>query len=525
MKRRTFLAASAAVLAAPSIGRAADAQVLKFIPQSDVTVLDPIWTTAYVTRNHGFMIFDTLYGIDGAYVTRPQMVEGHRVERDGLQWDLTLRDGLSWHDGENVLSRDCAASIKRWGARDPFGQTLMAYTDEISTPDDKTIRFRLKKPFALLPDALGKPGSNFCAMMPERLAKTDPFTGVTEMIGSGPFKWNASERVVGSRAVYDRNPNYKPRDGKTTGWTAGPKIVHFDRVEWHVIPDESTKANALTTGEVDWWENPTSDMLPLIRRSSAISTKVTDPTGTMSCLRMNQLFPPFDKPEVRRALMHAITQREFMIAANGTDQKLWHAPAGIFCPELPMGTTVELSMFETAPDYKALAAEIRKAGYKGEKVVLMVPTDQAILQAECDVLADIMKKVEIAVDYQAMDWGTLVQRRALQKPPQEGGWNVFITGWNGLDQSNPVGHVFLRGSGKQAMFGWPTAPKIEALRQEWIDSQTLDAQKKIAVEIQKQAFVDVPYIPLGQYFSPTGYAKNLTGILDGFPIFWNVQRS
>ena len=242
MRRRTFLAASAASLALPSIARAQGSRVLKFIPQADVTVLDPIWTTAYVTRNHGFMIFDTLYGIDNTYSAQPQMVEGHTVEDDGKLWKLTLRDGLKWHDGEKVLARDCVASIQRWGKRDAFGQTLIAYTDELSAPDDKTIQFRLKQPFALLPDALGKPGSNFCAMMPERLAKTDAFTQLKadQMIGSGPFKFKADERVVGSQVVYVRNADYVPRPSGTPEWTSGPKIVNFDRVEWHVIPDAST---------------------------------------------------------------------------------------------------------------------------------------------------------------------------------------------------------------------------------------------------------------------------------------------
>jgi peptide/nickel transport system substrate-binding protein len=528
MKRRTFLAAgaaSAAALALPSIGGAAEAKLLRFVPQSDVTILDPIWTTAYVTRNHGFMIFDTLYGIDNNYAVQPQMVAGHRTEEDGKQWDLTLRDGLLWHDGTKVLARDCVASIKRWGARDPFGLTLMAYTDELSAPDDKTIRFRLKKPFALLPDALGKPGSNFCAMMPEHLASTDAFKPLTEMVGSGPFKWNARERVVGSLAVYERNAAYQPRLGGSAQWTSGPKIVNFDRVEWHVIPDESTKANALITGEVDWWENPTSDMLPLLKGSSSITTRVTDPTGIMSCWRMNQLWPPFDNPKLRRALLKVIDQQEYMTAANGTDPVLWHVPDGFFCPQLPMGSTAGLSVFEGKRDFTAAAAEIKAAGYAGEKVVLLVPTDQAVLKAECDVAADMLKQCGVNVDYQAMDWGTLVQRRADQRSPDSGGWNLFITGWSGLDQSNPVGHVFLRGNGKQGMLGWPSAPKIETLRQQWIDSQSVDDQKKLAVAIQQQALEDLPYIPLGQYFSPTAYRKDVADILDGFVLFWNVRKA
>jgi peptide/nickel transport system substrate-binding protein len=524
MKRRTFLAATAA-LATPSIVRAAGTGLLKFIPQSDVTVLDPIWTTAYVTRNHGFMIFDTLYGIDNAYRAQPQMVEGHTTEDDGKLWKLTLRDGLKWHDGETVLARDCVASIQRWGKRDPYGQALMAYTDELSAGDDKTIVFRLKKPFGLLPDALGKPGANFCAMMPERLAKTDAFKQVTEMIGSGPFKWNAAERVVGALAVYERNAAYQPRTGGAIEWTAGPKIVHFDRVEWHVIPDESTKANALVAGEVDWWENPTADMLPLVRRDPHCTAAVEDETGIMSCMRLNELWPPFDNPAIRRALFGAIDQSEYMTAASGTDHDLWTVPTGFFCPGLPMASDAGLDVLRGKRDFAAVKQALAAAGYRGEKVVILSPTDQSILKQECNVCADMLKQAGMNVDYQEMDWGTVVQRRAMMDSPDKGGWNLFITGWSGLDQSNPVGHVFLRGNGKSGMMGWPDSPKIEALRQEWIDAPDLAARQKLAVALQLQAFNDVPYAPLGQYLQATAWRKDITDKLNGFVKFWNVRRS
>ena len=222
LNRRSFMALSGAALAAPALAQGSAARTLKFIPQADLTVLDPIWTTAYVTRNHGLAVFDTLYGTDAAYAAQPQMVAGHTVENDGTLWRLTLRPGLTFHDGSPVLARDCVASVARWGKRDAMGQTLMAYTDELSAPDDRTIQFRLKKPFALLPDALGKVGSSICAIMPERLAKTDPFTQVTEMVGSGPFRFKADERVVGARVVYERFAGYVPREGGEPQWTSGP---------------------------------------------------------------------------------------------------------------------------------------------------------------------------------------------------------------------------------------------------------------------------------------------------------------
>ncbi len=204
MNRRSLLKGLGAAglgLAAPSIAAAQGARVLKFIPHADLTVLDPIWTTAYVTRNHGYLVYDTLFGMDSSYKTSPQMAEGMTVENDGKLVRITLRNGLKFHDGEKVLAKDCVASIQRWGKRDTFGQTLMAVTDELSAPDDKTIQFRLKRAFPLLPDALAKPPSNFAAMMPERLAKTDAFTQITEVVGSGPFKFVAKERNAGHIVV------------------------------------------------------------------------------------------------------------------------------------------------------------------------------------------------------------------------------------------------------------------------------------------------------------------------------------
>ena len=417
MQRRHFLAATAATLAAPQIARGQSNRVLKFVPQSDVTVLDPIWTTAYVTRNHGYMIFDTLFGTDAAMQASPQMAAGMTTDNDGKLVRITLRDSLKFHDGTPVLARDCVASIQRWAKRDTFGQTLMAVTDELTAADDKTIQFRLKKPFALLPDALGKSPTNFPAMMPERLAKTDAFTQVTEMVGSGPYKFNAQERVVGSLVVYDRFTDYVPRTGGTPSWTAGPKIVNFDRVEWHVIPDAGTAMAALQTDEVDWWENPGNDLLPVLRNAPNVKVEIQDPTGLMGCMRLNHLTAPFNNPAIRRALLKAIDQQDFCEASSGDDPAMWHVPTGLFCPQSPFATTAGLEVFSGKRDYDAVRKEIIAAGYKGEKTVVLAPTDFPLLKAMADVCADVFQKIGLNVDYQAMDWGTVVQRRSRKTPP------------------------------------------------------------------------------------------------------------
>ncbi|MBN8873479.1 MAG: ABC transporter substrate-binding protein [Rhodospirillales bacterium] len=528
MKRRTFLHAGAAALAsplaAPALAQAPGKRVLTFVPQADIAVLDPVWTTTYQTRDHGFLVFDTLFGLDGAYRPQPQMAAGASSENDGRAWKITLRDGLKFHDGEPVLARDAAASIRRWGARDGFGQALIAATDAIEAPDDKTIVVRLKHPFPLLPDALAKTPPSMCPIMPERLAATDPFKQVTEMVGSGPYRYKADERVPGAQVVYERFDAYVPRADGTPDGTSGPKVAHFDRIEWRIMPDPSTVSAALQRGEIDWWLAPDADLLPLLRRQSRLKVETTVPTGFIATMRFNQLQPPFDNPAIRRAIIGAITQADYMIGMVGTDPALWKDGVGYFCPGTPLANDAGMQALTSPRNLDGVKKALSDAGYKGEKVVILTPTDIASAKALAEITADLLSRIGMTVDAQTMDWATLVQRRVKTDPIDQGGWSIYHTSWSGLDMVNPAGHIFLRANGKAAAPGWPDSPTLEALRSAWFVAPDAAAQKSLAEQIQTQAFKDVPYIPLGQYFMPTAYQGNLTGILKGSPVFWNVRR-
>jgi peptide/nickel transport system substrate-binding protein len=526
MKRREFLAGAAATLAAPRIGAAQGASVLKFVPQADLVVLDPIWTTATVTRNHAFLVFDTLYGHDAAFKTQPQMAAGASTEDGGKTCKIVLRDGLSFHDGTPVLARDCVASIKRWGKRDGFGQAVMAATDDISAADDKTIVFRLKAPFPLLLDALGKSTAAPCVIMPERLAQTDAFKQVTEMVGSGPYRFKADEHMAGNLAVYEKFAAYKPRPDGKPEWVAGPKIANFERVEWHTIPDAATAGAAIQSGEMDWWEYLTPDLQPMLKNAPNVVVAINDMTGSMAMMRLNWLYPPFDNPAIRRAILGGVDQADFMTAVAGTDQSLWKTDIGCFPPGTLFASDAGMAPLTGKRDYDRVKADLKAAGYDGGKVVLMGASDLAIIKAEADVGADMLTKCGMNVDYQVMDWGTLVQRRAKKDPPDKGGWNVFFTGFGGLDFANPAVHLLLRGNGANAWFGWPDDPKMEAMRQGWFNAPDLAAQQKICRDIQAQALHDVLYVPLGQYYQPTAFQKSLAAsMMKAFPIFWNVKRT
>ncbi|WP_426957437.1 ABC transporter substrate-binding protein [Muricoccus radiodurans] len=534
MHRRDLLAGAAGAgllgtgafgLSRPSLAQGAASRVLKFIPQSDVTVLDPIITTAYVTRHHGYLVWDTLYGFDEDFKPQPQMAEGHSVEDDGKRVTIRLRTGLKFHDGAPVLARDAVASIRRWAARDALGQVLMTQVAELIAPDDRTILFRLNKPFPLLFEALGKPSTPVCFIMPQRLAETDPATPIREMIGSGPFRYKADERIAGSRVVYEKFADYVPRAEGTPTWTAGPKRVHLDRVEWHVMPDAATASNALGNGEMDWWEQPTADLQPTLRRNRNVVLEIQDPTGLCGIARFNHLHPPFNNPAIRRALLGAVVQGDFMSAVIGTDRSLWKDENGFFPPGTPLASDVGMEALTSPRDVEKVKRDLAAAGYNGEKVVLIAASDFPSLNALAQVGNDMLRRCGMNVDFVATDWGSVVQRRASREPVERGGWSMFFTFWSGLDMFNPGVSQALRGHGQNAWFGWPTMPRIEELRAQWFDAPNLEAQQAIGRQIQEVAFQEVPYLPLGQYFQAWGYRRNITGVLKGLPMFWNVQKA
>jgi peptide/nickel transport system substrate-binding protein len=527
MLRRILLAsaAAAAVLPCPSLAQGSASRVLRFVPQSDLTVIDPVVTTAYVTRNHGLMVWDQLYGLDAGLRPQPQMVEGHTVEDDGRLWTFRLREGLRFHDGEPVRGRDCIASIRRWAQRDALGQALMARLDGMSAPDDRSFVIRLKRPYGAMLDTLSKLGPPALLIMPERLAATDPSQQITEVIGSGPFRWKADERVVGARVVYERNRDYVPRSDGAVSWTAGPKAVHFDRVEWTVMPDPGTAAAALASGEVDWWENPSNDLLPVLERNRGVTTQLATRLGTIGTGIFNQLHSPFDKAAVRRVVLEAMSQEDFMTAAAGADPSLWKAGIGVFTPGSPMATDAGLEVITRKRDLAASRRALREAGYKGERVVLMSPSDNPVLSALGEVCNDLLRRLGMEVDFVVSDWGTLVQRRASKEAPERGGWNIFNTTWAGLDMVNPAVMQVLRTNGAAGFFGWPDIPRITELREAWLDAPDVAEQKRIAAEVQQVAFREVPFLPTGQYFYKTAFRRDLSDIVEGQFVFWNVKRS
>ncbi|HWK45221.1 MAG TPA: ABC transporter substrate-binding protein [Stellaceae bacterium] len=533
MKRRAFLktaaigaaATVAAPFAAPRISFAQNTRVLRFVPQANLSSLDAVAGTQYVVRNASLLVWDTLYGIDSKLVPQPQMCEGHEASADAKTWTFKLRPGLKWHDGEAVTSRDVVASLNRWMVRDTMGQVIKARLDALEALDDRSFRFRLNKPFPKMLFALGKNNAPVAFIMPERIAKTDPFKLISEYVGSGPMKFNTAEWAPGAKAVFEKFADYAPRE-EPGDWLAGGKRMMFDRIEWQILSDPATVAAALQKGEVDWAETPLPDLVPLLRKNKDITVDISDPLGNIGSLRMNHLQPPFNDVRARRALMMALSQQDYMQAVVGDNPDLWKPLPSFFTPGTPFYTEEGGDILKGPRNYDAAKKLLSEAGLLGAKVTLVVATDVAITKAEGDVTADLLKKIGFEVDLIETDWGTVGARRAKKDPPSQGGWNIFHTWHAGADCVNPAAYTALDAGGDKAWFGWPKSDLVQQLIGEWYDAPDAAAEKAAIAKINKASFDLVTYAPTGFFLINQAWRKNVTGVVKApFPMFWGVQKT
>src|SRR6266567_4244795 len=514
-----------ALLAAPASQAIAAGKTITAVMHSDLRVIDPVITTAYITRDHGYMVYDTLVATDANFKIQPQMADW-KVSDDKLTYTFTLRDGLKWHDGAPVTAEDCVASLRRWGKRDGMGQKLMSFTASIEAADAKTITLKLKEPYGLVLESIAKPSSVVPFMMPKRIAETPADKAISEQIGSGPFKFVQAEFQPGVKAVYEKNKDYVPRK-EAPSWASGGKVVKVDRVEWITMPDAQTAVNALQSGDIDFLENPPFDLLPVVTANKDLKVEILNKLGFQTLGRMNFLYPPFDNVKVRRAALMAINQKDVLDALVGNPEYYKICGAFFVCGT-PLATeegSESLVKGNGMAEAKKLLAE---SGYDGTPVVVMVPGDVVTLKAQPTVAVQALRDAGFKVDVQATDWQTVVARRASQKPPKEGGWNMFFTNWVGADVVNPIANFSIGGRGtKGGWFGWAEDAKIEQLKDAYARSGSPEEQKKIAADIQKEAYDQVIYVPLGQYLAPSAWRKSLSGVLDGpaTPIFWNIDKS
>ena len=498
-------------------------KVIRMIPGGDLKIIDPIQNASYISRNHGYMIYDTLFSVDSKGQVKPQMIDTYSLSADKTKYTFTLRQGLKWHDGAPVTAADCVASIKRWGAKDVSGTLLMRELASLDVVNERTFTLTLKEPFGLVIDALGKPSSNVPFMMPERIAKTDPNQQITDATGSGPFIFKKDEWVPGNKVVYVKNPNYVPRNEPADG-LAGGKVVKVDRVEWLYIPDQNTALAALTNGEADIFELPQADFIPTLEKNPNIRL-AADSLGNQGWLRPNHLLPPFNNPKARQALQYLINQEEYMAAAGFPEKFRVKYCAAYFMCGSPNETKAGAEPFKSGQNIEKARQLLKEAGYNGEKIVVLTPSDPPVQAAAALVTVQNLRKAGVNVEAQAMDWSTLLGRRAKKDPVDKGGWHIFHTYSVGYDVVSPVNNAYLQGTCDAAPAGWSCDKTMEELRLAWAREGDVAKRKKLTEDIQKRAYEQSPYVNFGQFFWPMAYRANLKGLIaTGIPVMWNVEK-
>ena len=511
---------AAGLLVAATLPAQAQTKVMRIAPLTDLRVLDPVFTGAYAVRNHAYMVYDTPLALDAKGVPRPQMVDSWVKSKDGKLWTFKLRDGLRFHDGSDVTANDVVVSLQRWAKRDVLGQAIVKAGGAFKVEDGKTFTLTLAQPFGLVLEALARAAF----VMPARIAVAEPTKPITEAVGSGPFMFKKDEWVPGNKIVWVKNPHYVPRKEAADG-LAGGKKAHLDRVEWHIMPDPNTQAQAIRRGEIDMIEGVGADFIaPMF---SDKDLRVVPLAAFQGIMYLNQLHPPFNNPKARQALLHIIKQAD-MMAGLGYPVNLRMPYCGAFFICGTANATDAGSEPYRVQDLALARKLLAEAGYKGEKIVVLSPTGVPVLGPLTQVAIKQMQAAGLNIDAQVMDFGSLVTRRTRKDAPDKGGWNIYISAAAQPDLDSPVTNGFITGGCLSGLPGWVCDEALQKMAAAWLNEPNAAERRKLIDSIQRRAYEVVSYVPLGQFTPVIALRKEVKGTTvieqTGIAAMWGVDK-
>jgi len=512
---------AAAMLALAGWVAPGHADTLRAVFGAPLQILDPLSTTAYITRDHGFMVYDTLFGVDIDGNVQPQMVQTWSVDDAQTTWTFTLRDGLRFHDGNPVTADDVVASLVRWQANDTLGGKMAARTRAITALDAQTVQIELSEPFGPMLMALGKPSAIVPFILPRKVLDAAGSGRITQHIGSGPFIFQESEFRPGERSVYVKNPHYQPRAEPPSG-TAGGKVVNLDRVELLFLKDAQTTVNALRNQEIDYIDEASFEQVAALQADPALEVVARTPSR-FYVMRFNSLTPPFDDVRVRRAAMLAVNQEAIMRVQVGI-AGAWEACTSVYpCGSRFASTPAD---YTGRPDFAQAKKLLADAGYDGTPIVILDTPELHNLSKTATVAAALLQQAGFKTRLQPLDWASWLQKRTSMAPARAGGWNLFFAAWDPQDLTLPLASAPLTANGKGGWPGWFEDREVERLMVDFTGAADLPAQRRIATAIQSRILAQAAVVPLGQ---TAGFGVMRKNSLDGLlpriasTVFWNVR--
>lgn len=516
---KTVGCAVALAVAFLATGAAARAATVEAVLEADVAVLDPHYTTAYPTRTFGYMVFDTLFGTDGAGQPKPQMVASWTVSEDRLRWTFTLRDGLLWHDGRTVTAADCVASLRRWASRNAMGGRLMAVTASLETLDAKSFVLILREPYGLVLETLATTSAPGPFMLPERLASRPGNERLSEVVGSGPFVFEPAGYVPGNRMKLLRNQAYSPRK-EAADFLAGGKHVHLDAVEIKVIPDGATAVAALQSGEVDYLQYPPFDLIPVLEKNRDIRVQKYSGMHMFSGqYRINLLAKPFDDPAIRRVLQHLVDQRE-VLTGLGLEPDYIQTCYAFFTCGSPYESRAGTEGFGEV-SVEAAAKALRATAYRNEPVTVVYAADLDGARISTEILADRMRRAGFNVDLRPMDLASQIALRS-----RHDGWTLYGAQASNMDLASPLTNSMIAGNCMDSGgSGYACFPALTSLLDRFGKSASADERRNITADIQKVVYDQGMIVPWGQFSQPSAMRTRLRDVVpSSIPIFWEMRK-
>jgi peptide/nickel transport system substrate-binding protein len=463
-----------ALLAALAVAGTAEAQTtFRVVNHSDLKILDPIWTTAYIVRNHGYMIYDVLFALDGNLEIKPQMVDKWTTSPDKLTWTFTLRDGLEFHDGTPVTAEDVVPSLKRWAARTPYGQLLWTKVADVKALDPKTFQIQLKAPTGIMLQALSQP-SGAPSSCPRRWPRPIPSSRSTTTPARAR---SSSSRTNGSPARRRSTSGIPSTSRGRAGLRPGrrqDRQARAGRMGGDPRPADGDQRPDQGRDRHD--RDAAARPLKMMEASPDVKLVNLNKWGNQYVFRFNHLFKPFDNPKIRQALLYAFNQKDFLDGVIG-DPRYYKVCKAMFMCDTPYASTKGFDdKFES--NFAKAKELLKEGGYDGTPVLLMHSSDLQILANLAPVAKQLMERAGMKVDMQSMDWSTLVSRRARKDPPDKGGWNAFLTSSASVDIVDPLANTYINAVGENAWFGWPTDPELVKMRAAFADEPTTPSARR-----------------------------------------------
>ena len=472
-----------AALAMTAVQAAQAESVLKIRDSGDIVQIDPLFSTAYPARDMAYLIWDTLFSMDGDLVPQPQMVGDYSISDDKLVYEFTLRDAQVFHDGAPVTSVDVIASINRWFKKDSLGGEIQKRLASLEAINENSFRITLTEPFGQVLNGLGR-----MTAYPLFIEKNDAYVPRTE----------AADNLAG---------------GKTPG---------VDRIERIVFPDNVSAANALIAGEIDYMSAAPTEFFSLMADAGIVTKQLPLPGASVQIV-LNHTIPPFDNIKIRQAFQYAINQTEILTALYG-DADVWQTCPAIFMCGSPYETDVNSERYMNQ-DFNKARALLEEAGYDGTEVAYMHPTNGRLWNEGGTVIIAALREAGFNVRDDVMESSTLFSRRNNKGPVSEGGWNAFHTAFNGDAMQDPLTNPYVTGACEDAFVGWPCDDQLQANWQEFLAASSAEERKAASVKIQDRANEIVTFITGGQFGYTSAWSPKVSGVVEGnVLVYWNITK-